>query len=75
MGAAAKLGLTVHHQTDHVFDTFSKKRMRYLTGSKSVRSDDSQSQPVTSANVTVNNGILRIDIEEGRDIHIELPVL
>lgn len=75
MGSAPKLGLTVHHQTDHVFDTFSKKRMRYLTGSKSVRSDDSRSQPVTSANVTVNNGILRIDIEEGRDIHIELPVL
>ena len=36
MGSAPKLGLRVHHQTDHVFDTVGMERMRYLTKSKQI---------------------------------------
>ncbi|MDY4970366.1 MAG: proline reductase-associated electron transfer protein PrdC [Lachnospiraceae bacterium] len=116
MGSAPKLGLRVHHQTDHVFDTVSKERMRYLTTSKTCgttqdeqekagmkdmpkpvkmhKTNDIQNQaeaqnsadmPKTAdtqktaevqdpANITIENNVLRIDIEEGRDIHIEFPV-
>lgn len=97
MGSAPRLGLTVHHQTDHVFDTVSKERMRYLTTSKTCSTktcSTKQEEPVKtttsdkqkpadlknmvytgdSADITVENGILKIDIEDGRDIHIELPL-
>ncbi|MGN0295427.1 MAG: proline reductase-associated electron transfer protein PrdC [Lachnospiraceae bacterium] len=104
MGSAPKLGLTVHHQTDHVFDTVSKERMRYLTTSKTCITKQEESVETEksvqtersvkakapereesahrkntvsnrdSTDITIENGILKIDIEEGRDIHIELPV-
>lgn len=36
MGSAPKMNLTVHHQTDHVMQTFGMEPMRYLTKSKTV---------------------------------------
>lgn len=94
MGSAPKLGLTVHHQTDHVFDTVSKERMRYLTTSKTCSTAQeetlaaqeetpaaqketpaAQNRSEQTTDISIENGILRIDIEEGRDIHIELPIL
>lgn len=81
MGSAPKLGLKVHHQTDHVFDTMGLERMRYLTKSKSVvqttKNDETPSNdPVSSYHIerSVQDGILYLDIREGKDIHIELPL-
>ncbi|MGN0299699.1 MAG: proline reductase-associated electron transfer protein PrdC [Lachnospiraceae bacterium] len=93
MGSAPKLGLQVHHQTDHVFDTVGMERIRYLTKSKKVaskeasetaandispktveNSDNKTSTPVSyHFEQSYNNGILTIDIKEGKNIYIELP--
>ncbi|MDD3362191.1 MAG: proline reductase-associated electron transfer protein PrdC [Hespellia sp.] len=70
MGSAPKLGLNVHHQTDHIFDTVGLERMRYLKQSKMVSEEPS----TYHIEQTVNNGILTIDIKEGKDIHIDLPL-
>lgn len=95
MGSAPKLGLAVHHQTDHVFDTVGLERMRYLTKSKTVsQSPDTAEKTETEAvkeaapavpehatpvsyhiEQTYEDGILKIDIKEGKDISIELPFL
>ncbi len=84
MGSAPKLDLTVHHQTDHVFETVGLSVMRYLNKSKKVEIG-SPSSPTIEAEKkadstlsyhyeqTITNGILRIDIKEGKNIHIELP--
>ena len=91
MGSAPKLGLTVHHQTDHVFDTVGLERMRHLTNSKTTEAAKAAAEPETESGSeetvipehtstvyhveqVLENGILKIDIKEGRDIHIELPV-
>lgn len=103
MGSAPKLGLTVHHQTDHVFDTVGMERMRYLTKSKTVEGAEKpqetapdtaamQAQKNTAAagaapapqstgtaaayeiEQSVEGGILKISIKEGKNIYIELPL-
>lgn len=83
MGSAPKLGLTVHHQVDHVFDTVGLERMRYLNKSKTVSqnpAEDTTAAESDSGTVsyhveqTIQDGILRIDIKEGKNIHIELPL-
>lgn len=83
MGSAPKLGLTVHHQVDHVFDTVGMERMRYLNKSKAVSQNpvektapSASSSETVSCHVeqTIQDGILRIDIKEGKNIHIELPL-
>ena len=87
MGSAPKLGLAVHHQTDHVLQTVGKEVMRHLTTSKKLEeapaevsaqvSADPQKaeaeKPAVKYTATVNDGILRIHIEEGKDINIEFP--
>ncbi len=81
MGSGPKLGLTVHHQTDTVMDTVGHERIRYLTKSKSVEIDKDKvedipenSQPaIYEFTKTIKNGILHIDIKEGKNIHIEIP--
>jgi proline reductase-associated electron transfer protein PrdC len=74
MGSAPKLGLEIHHQTDHVMETVGMEKMRYLTKSKKVESVES-SEPIASYQIeqSISDGILRIDIKEGKNIHIELP--
>ena len=83
MGSAPKLGLTVHHQVDHVFDTVGIERMRYLNKSKTVSqnpAEDTTAAESDSGTVsyhveqTIQDGVLRIDIKEGKNIHIELPL-
>ncbi|MCI7128968.1 MAG: proline reductase-associated electron transfer protein PrdC, partial [Lachnospiraceae bacterium] len=83
MGSAPKLGLTVHHQIDHVFDTVGLERMRYLYKSKTVSQNPTEPEaPGEASSDTINyhieqtiqDGILRIDIKEGKNIHIELPL-
>lgn len=83
MGSAPKLGLTVHHQVDHVFDIVGIERMRYLNKSKTVSPSPNEdaagaeSSPDTISyhvEQTIQDGILRIDIKEGKNIHIELPL-
>lgn len=96
MGSAPKLGLKVHHQTDHVFDTVGLERMRYLTKSKKVEPEETAAATTVPENTasnagssissgnssgasfrftqTLEDGILRIDIKEGKNIHIELPM-
>lgn len=84
MGSAPSMNLTVHHQTDHVFDTMGKERMRHLTKSKKVgqhaEETENQNVSVTSPDTSevhyvqeINDGILRIDIKAGKNIEIELP--
>lgn len=81
MGSAPKLGLTVHHQTDHVFDTVGLDRMRYLTKSKTVEQIPEDIEHKTEETAQsfhmeheIRDGILYLDIREGKDIHIELPI-
>ena len=83
MGSAPKLGLTVHHQVDHVFDTVGLERMRYLNKSKTVDQAPAEGSVAAEASAdavsyhieqTIQDGILRIDIREGKNIHIELPL-
>lgn len=83
MGSAPKLGLTVHHQVDHVFDTVGLERMRYLNKSKAVAQNrEDTPAPVKSSSDTISyhieqtiqDGVLRIDIKEGKNIHLELPL-
>lgn len=96
MGSAPKLGLTVHHQTDHVLDTVGLPRMRHLTKSKKVSSelpretvmsagstitensgkpaDPAESAAQSGISQTVENGILKIAIKEGKNIYIEIPL-
>lgn len=83
MGSAPKLGLTVHHQVDHVFDTVGLERMRYLNKSKAVAQNRKDTPaPVKSSSDTISyhieqtiqDGVLRIDIKEGKNIHLELPL-
>jgi proline reductase-associated electron transfer protein PrdC len=82
MGSAPKLGLNVHHQTDTIFDTVGKERMRYLTTSKSVPQLGEQTEEEAAAlencvyEVTQNveDGMLHIDIKSGKNIEIELPL-
>lgn len=87
MGSAPKLGLTVHHQTDHVLETVGMEVMRYLTKSKTVETQEevtASSEPDTrkkEENVslhfeqTIEDGILRINIKEGKNIYIEIPMV
>lgn len=88
MGSAPKLGLVVHHQTDHVFDTVGLERMRHLTKSKTVADQETSVEAPLSADPVpasaepeavhieqqIVDGILKIDIREGKNIHIELPL-
>ncbi len=79
MGSAPKLDLTVHHQIDHVFDTVGLERMRYLNKSKTVEQkteEDQASDNTLNYHIekTIQDGILRIDIKEGKNIHLELPL-
>ena len=81
MGSAPKLGLNVHHQTDTVFDIVGKERMRYLTKSKTVPQLGEEVAEEASTEgcvyeVTRNeeDGLLHIDIKEGKNIEIELPL-
>lgn len=91
MGSAPKLGLKVHHQTDHVFQTMDLEVMRYLTKSKKLAqeetgetasptpevSDAKASAPASAAEKTTaftsetGDGVIRIHIEEGKDINLE----
>lgn len=87
MGSAPKLGLAVHHQTDHVLQTVGKEVMRHLTTSKKLEEAPAEvsaqvsaepqmaeaEKPAVKYTATVNDGILRIHIEEGKDINIEFP--
>ncbi|MCR5054422.1 MAG: proline reductase-associated electron transfer protein PrdC [Lachnospiraceae bacterium] len=72
MGSAPKLGLTVHHQTDHVMDTVGHERMRHLTKSKQVQADITSSGDYEMTRI-IEGGMLKIRIKEGKNIHIELP--
>lgn len=83
MGSAPKLGLTVHHQVDHVFDTVGLERMRYLNKSKTVAQNNEETPAQAGASSdtisyhieqTIQDGVLRIDIKEGKNIHLELPL-
>lgn len=83
MGSAPKLGLTVHHQVDHVFDTVGLERMRYLNKSKTVSQSPAEDTALAASDPgtvsyhveqTIHDGVLRIDIKEGKNIHIELPL-
>ena len=82
MGSAPKLGLNVHHQTDTIFDTVGKERMRYLTTSKTVpqlgeEPEEAVSSPegcVYQITQDPEDGLLHIDIKEGKNIEIELPL-
>ena len=102
MGSAPRLGLNVHHQTDHVFQTMDMEVMRYLTKSKKLPQEEAApdtNSPAASASTApaaleasgtapaapVNedlpkpysfasgsgDGVIRIHIEEGRDINLE----
>lgn len=86
MGSAPKLGLQVHHQTDHVFDTMGVERMRYLNVPKTVpqpgelsieqgrEGENSLKGFEYKISREVNGGVLVIEIKEGKDIEIELPL-
>lgn len=83
MGSAPKLGLNVHHQTDTIFDTVGKERMRYLTTSKTVPQLGEEPEATVTSSETgceytitqdVEDGLLHIDIKEGKNIEIELPL-
>lgn len=83
MGSAPKLGLNVHHQTDTIFDTVSKERMRYLTTSKTVpQLGEETTEPTVigengcqyTITQDLEDGLLHIDIKEGKNIEIELPL-
>lgn len=83
MGSAPKLGLNVHHQTDTIFDTVGKERMRYLTTSKTVAQLGEEPEATVTSSESgceytitqdVEDGLLHIDIKEGKNIEIELPL-
>jgi proline reductase-associated electron transfer protein PrdC len=74
MGSAPKLGLNVHHQTDHILETVGMEKMRYLTKSKKVESEEPSNQAASyHIEQSISDGILRIDIKEGKNIYIEIP--
>ena len=81
MGSAPGLGLEVHHQTDTIMDTVGAERIRHLTKSKKVEAPEVKEATATSTEgESVNieqcigeDGILRINIKSGKNIHIEIP--
>ncbi len=86
MGSAPKLGLVVHHQTDHVFETVGMEPMRYLTKSKKVEEEAEEtvkeaapSEPQGGEEsqeqdyvFRTEDGCFSIHIGSGRDIHVEV---
>lgn len=75
MGSAPRLGLNVHHQTDHVLRTVGMEVMRQLKVSKALPPPKDSKQPEVFEPYTFTpgsaGGMLRICIEKGKDIQIQ----
>lgn len=72
MGSAPKLGLNVHHQTDHVLQTCNMEVIRYLKNSKKTSLDKQNDKKTPDKPITeFNEDSIVLSVDEGKDIEFE----